>query len=443
MTATFHTRGNYAPVTDEVDAAGLAVSGHLPEGLRGRYLRNGPNPMNGDARSWFSGEGMVHEIRLGADGASYRNRWVHTPWHNDPERRKFADDGTPDLTLSLANTHVIGFAGRTLALEETALPYELDGQLATVGPWDMGGRLRTAMTAHPKECPTTGELHFSGYAPDAPFLTYHVAEPDGTLVHSAPITVPGPTMIHDMGLTEHHAVLLDLPVVMNRRTRRQPSFEWSDDYGARIGVVPRRGTDDDVTWFDVEPCYVFHVANCHERVGAGGGIEVVVDVARYPDLWRPGSQRFAPPSVMWRFVLDLASGRVSEQQLDDRTVEFPRIDERHTGMAARWTYLVGSLDRDANALVRYDLLGGTEPVEFDFGPGRVPGEPVVVPRSSAAQEDDAWLVAYVYDAAPDASDLVVLAADDLTSGPVATVHLTRRVPYGFHGTWLPDKENLR
>ena len=141
---------------------------------------------------------------------------------------------------------------------------------------------------------------------------------------------------------------------------------------------------------------------------------------------------------MWRFTLELTTGRVRESALDDRTVEFPRIDERLTGSPARWTYAVSTLNRDANAIVRYDLLGGSEPVEHDLGPGRVPGEPVFVPRAVDAAEDDGWLVAFAYDAARDTSDVVVYAADDLPAGPVATVHLPRRIPYGFHGTWIGE-----
>jgi len=437
MTGSFHSRGNYAPVADEIDAARLPVTGAVPPSLRGRYLRNGPNPVSGDARHWFSGDGMVHEVRFSHDGVHYRNRLVRTPWTVDPTLPKLADDGSPDLTRSLANTNVLQFAGSTFALEENSLPYRLGDALETLGPWDMGGRLSTAMSAHPKLCPATGELHFIGYAATAPYLWYHVADATGVLRHSVPVTVPGPTMIHDMGLTKSHVVLLDLPVVMTHMTRRQPSFAWSDDYGARLGVLPRGGTDEDVRWFEIEPCYVFHVANCFERDGTNGP-EIVVDAVRFPELWRESSQRFAPPSVMWRFTLDLATGRAIEGALDSRTVEFPRIDERLTGSPARWAYAVASLDRDANAIVRYDLLGGTDPVEHDLGPGRVPGEPVFVPSAPASTEDDGWLVALAYDTARDASDLLVYAAGDLPAGPVATVHLPRRVPYGFHGTWIPE-----
>ena len=41
------------------------------------------------------------------------------------------------------------------------------------------------------------------------------------------------------------------------------------------------------------------------------------------------------------------------------------------------------------------------------------------------------------DAGRDGSDLVILDATDFGGRPVATVALPQRVPFGFHGTWLP------
>lgn len=436
MTSGFHTRGNYAPVLDEVVLGPLDVIGRLPDDLCGRYVRNGPNPVSGDARFWFSGDGMLHGVDLrGGRAVAYRNRWVRTPWLTDATVPKCSDDGTPDLALSLANTNVIRFAGRTLALEENSLPYEVDADLATVGPFDFGGRLATAMTAHPKECPATGELHFIGYAAAEPYLTYHVAAADGRLVHTAPVRVPGPTMIHDVGLSRRHVVLLDLPVVMDRMTRRQPSFRWSDIYGARLGVMPRHGVDAEVVWLDIEPCYIFHLVNCWEQPDG----TLVVDAARLPDLWREPSARFAPPAVWWRYEIDIVGRTVRERQLDDRVVEFPRIDDRLLGEPARWAYLAGTASSNAGTVVRYDLLHGTEPITYDFGAGCVVGEPLVVPRVASTAEDDSWVLTFVYDAQRNASDLAVLAADDLGAGPVARVRLPRRVPFGFHGNWIEDR----
>ena len=74
--------GNYAPVADEVTVTELPVTGSLPEALCGRYLRNGPNPLAPPEPStyhWFTGDGMVHGIRI-RDGRAewYRNRWVRS-----------------------------------------------------------------------------------------------------------------------------------------------------------------------------------------------------------------------------------------------------------------------------------------------------------------------------------------------------------------------------
>ena len=61
------------------------------------------------------------------------------------------------------NVNVIGHGGRILALPEVGLPWELDGDLNTVGQYDFGGALASNMTAHPKIDPVTGELVFFGY----------------------------------------------------------------------------------------------------------------------------------------------------------------------------------------------------------------------------------------------------------------------------------------
>jgi carotenoid cleavage dioxygenase len=61
-------------------------------------------------------------------------------------------------------------------------------------------------------------------------------------------------------------------------------------------------------------------------------------------------------------------------------------------------------------------------------------EPVFVPRG--ADEGDGWLLAVVWRGEARRSDLIVLETSDVTSGPVATVQLAHRVPFGFHGNWM-------
>jgi carotenoid cleavage dioxygenase len=432
----FYLKGNFAPVADEVTAFDLEVDGAIPPQLRGLYLRNGPNPTKGDPGHWFFGDGMVHGVRLqGGKAKWYRNRWVQT--RVLLENKKFIDEnGNVDLTVGQANTNVIGHAGRIFALVESSLPTELTRELGTIGTCDFGGRLKSAMTAHPKWCPRTGELHFFGYAFFYPFLTYHRLDAAGNLVQSEVIEVKGPSMMHDFAITERHVIFMDLPVVFNLEKAMSGGmpYEWSDDYGARLGVMPRGGSNADVRWYEVEPCYVFHPFNAFERDG-----KIVIDVARYADLWREGSDTFAAAHAH-RWTIDAATGGVSEMPLDDRAVEFPRVDDRRGGLSHRYGYAVANfagVSEQSQQLVKYDFERGTAEAHA-FPAGHAPGEGVFVPAAANAGEDEGYVIAYVYDETRDGSDMVILDAAEFAKKPVATIHLPQRVPFGFHGNWVAD-----
>jgi carotenoid cleavage dioxygenase-like enzyme len=74
----------------------------------------------------------------------------------------------------------------------------------------------------------------------------------------------------------------------------------------------------------------------------------------------------------------------------------------------------------------------------DFGPGRATLEPVFVPRAGATEEDDGYVISYVFNAERGASDVVILSAQDFAGAPLAVVELPVRVPFGFHGAWISD-----
>ena len=440
--------GNFAPVRDEVTARDLPVTGAIPPALRGRYLRNGPNPIvdpDPAMYHWFTGDGMLHAVEL-ADGhaVSYRNRWVRTDGAvaalGEPAIAGQPDDVFPGGS-SAANTHVVSHAGRVLALVEVCLPTEVRPDLSTVGRYDFDGRLRSSMTAHPKIDPVTGEMLFFGYdVMGPPWLRYHVVDRTGALVLSEDIDIRGPAMVHDFAITEHHVVFFDLPVVFDLKlvgTRPFP-FAWRPDYGARVGVMPRGGGNAEVRWFDVDLCYVYHPLNAYDD-----GNTIVLDVVRHQtmfadDLYGPADHL----PTLDRWTIDLGAGKVLEERLDDRPQELPRVDERVVGRKHRYGYAPGFGVEDhgvafGRGLLKHDLAQGTTDVHT-FGPGESAGEAVFVPESPEAGEDEGWILSLVYDAARDASDLVILDATDFTGAEVARVHLPQRVPYGFHGWWLAD-----
>ena len=433
--------GNYAPVANEVTATELAVTGSLPEVLSGRYLRNGPNPLSAPEPStyhWFIGDGMVHGIRL-RDGRAewYRNRWVRSAEIaqalGEPVR-----PGPVHADMDFAsNTNVIGHAGRTFAIVEAgARPYELTYELDTVGPTDFGGTLPGAYTAHPKRDPATGELHaVSYYWGWGNLVQYTVVDTAGAVRKVVDIEVGGPVSVHDMSLTERFAVIYDLPVVFDLDAAMSGAgfpYRWDPDYRARVGLLDRDGGADDVRWFEVEPCYVFHPMNAYDD-----GDRVVLDVVRHGKMF--DTHRNGPdegPPTLERWTVDITGDKVVEERLDDRGQEFPRVDERVVGRRHRYGY-AGAFLEDHTALIKHDLDRRTSEVRLLASSGGA-SEAVFVPSSREAAEDDGWVLSVVYDPDRDTSDLLVLNAGDFTGDPQAIVHLPQRVPFGFHGNWVAD-----
>jgi carotenoid cleavage dioxygenase len=159
----------------------------------------------------------------------------------------------------------------------------------------------------------------------------------------------------------------------------------------------------------------------------------VLEVVRYPEIWRDSS-KFNTDAALWRWKLNLDTGVVEESQLDDRGVEYPRVDDRLAGAAARYSVAVSS-----DALVRYDLQRGTASEQRFGGVGRgSPSEAVFAPAVGESDELAGWYLTYVYDAETDGTDLVVIDASDFEGEPVARVRLPQRVPHGFHGNWISD-----
>jgi carotenoid cleavage dioxygenase len=441
--------GNFAPVQHELTEANLTVIGSLPPELNGRFLRNGPNPVQAPEPStyhWFTGDGMVHGIRLAEGKAEwYRNRWVRSA----EVCRVLGEEPRPGPVHEgmdfAANTNVIGHAGRFFAIVEAGgRPYELTDELETIGPCDFDGTLAGGYTAHPKRDPKSGELvavsYYWGWGND---VEVTVLDAQAQVRSSRRVTMGGPTSLHDTAITDKWIVLLDLPVLFDLEAAGQGStfpYRWVDDYQARVGLLPREGDSTDVVWHDVDPCYVFHTMNAYDAEGGDG---IVLDVARHDSMFR--TVLIGPsegPPTLERWYVDGFGGPVKEERLDDRGQEFPRVDERLLGQPYRIGYAVTVKATDdivgtESGLIRHDLLAQTSEVR-QFRSGATIGESVFVPRSATAQEGDGWVLTLVYQAGTDTSDLYVLNAQDICGEPQAIVHLPQRVPAGFHGNWIPD-----
>ena len=488
-----YLEGFLAPVSAEVTATDLEVTGHIPEHLDGRYLRNGPNPaeeVDPATYHWFTGDGMVHGVAL-RDGKAgwYRNRWVRSPSVCVTLGEPIPGRLNPKAgMLSLgANTNVLTHAGKTLALVEGGVAnYELTDELGTVGPCDFDGTLPGGYTAHPHRDPATGELHAVSYSfARGRTVQYSVIDTAGRARRTVDIDVSGSPMMHDFSLTDKYVVIYDLPVtfdpvrvlpasvprwlhlparlvmqsligrvrmpspitsVINRDQRHAVGlpYAWNPSYPARIGVMPREGDNNDVRWFDIEPCYVYHPLNAYSEMRDGAEV-LVLDVVRYSRMFdrdRRGPGDTQPTLDRW--TINLTTGAVSTECRDDRSQEFPRINETLLGARHRFGYAVGIeggfLAAGASdlktPLYKHDYATGSSTVAAS-DPDLLIGEMSFVPNPGApnAVEDDGILIGYGYHRGRDEGQLILMDAQTLES--VATVHLPQRVPMGFHGNWAP------
>jgi len=448
--------GQYEPVRNELDAQDLQVTGSIPAALSGNYFRNGANPQFDPITRYhvFDGDGMVHSVRLEGGRASYHNRFVESKGLLIERRMGEALFGglsefrmPPEELLdeagmmkNTANTNIVWHGNKLLALMEAGKPIEMSKDLETIGEWDYEGALIGPMTAHPKEDPETGELLFFGYSPFPPYLRFHQADASGALIRSVDISLPSPVMMHDFAVSRRHVVFFDLPAVfdLDAMMNGGSAIEWLPDNGARIGVLDRQALDLGVRWIEIDPFYVFHFLNAYDD-----GDSVVVDGCRSDRLnisFGDDTVGEAVHASLHRWRINPSAGTISEEILDERAADFPRINNCFAGLKARYGYLAHTKSWDEDQVVfdgvtRHDLQDGTS-VTHIYGENLVCGEAVFAPAPERSEEDAGWLLNIVSDQNSTESALVILDAQEMTQ--VACVHLPRRVPFGFHGNWVAD-----
>ena len=437
--------GIHTPMAEEVTLEDLPVTGTIPAALDGRYLRIGPNPVEPDPAGyhWFTGDGMVHGLAI-RDGKAlwYRNRWIRS---NEVGKAlgTAPAPGPRHGGFDTVNTNVIGIAGRTFALVEAgSYPVELSDTLdeQTYNPFD--DTLLGSFTAHPHRDPLTGEQHAIAYeATDSGTVRHVVLSSEGRVLREEPITVKNGPSIHDSAFTARYVVVLDLPVTFSMKALiagHSFPYRWDRDHQARIGLLPRGGKGSDTIWINVDPCYIFHVANAYDLPDG----RVVMDAVVYDTMF---AESMLGPDVaargFERWTIDPVAGTVDIRSIDDTPQEFPRPDERRFGQPYRYAWTIGlPVHSDAfvgaSYLLKHDLETGTREVH-DFGEGRDPGEFVFVPAHADAAEGEGWMIGLVIDVRDDTTDLVILDAQNFTAEPVASIRIPHRVPPGFHGNWLP------
>ncbi|KAK4486839.1 hypothetical protein RD792_006572 [Penstemon davidsonii] len=379
----------------------------------------------------------------------------------------------------LSNTNVFEHCGKLYSVAENHIPQEIDIlTLETKRNWDINGAWDRPFTSHPKKVHGTGELVIMGIYPQKPYFELGVVSADGKkLLHKVDLKLNRCCLCHEIGITERYNVIMDFPLTLdiNRLITGGPLIKYNKEGYARIGIMPRYGDADSVKWFDVEPCCTFHIINCYEQ-----GDEVVVLACRARDSIIPGpdfglnkfewfSKRFKHIggsldekseenslfSRVYEWRINLKSGDVKERNLTgtEHSMDFPMINEKYTGKENNFGY-TQVVDLQASSISGMAKFGGLAKHYFKETKNELSEESIeteyhmfpentfctgaaFVAKCGGSEEDDGWVVTYVHNEDSNESQVHIVDAKNFSNEPVAKITLPTRVPYGFHGAFVP------
>ncbi len=467
----------YRSLVEEYDYLIDEVDGQIPPDLNGTLFRNGPGLLDVHGQPYhhpFDGDGMVSAIAFQNGRAHFRNRFVRTEgFVAEQQAQKILYRGVfgtqkPGGLLAnafdlrrknIANTNVLYWGGKLLAMWEAAAPHRLDpGTLETLGLDDLDGGLKPgeAFAAHPWIDPASEQdsgapclVNFSITPGLSTKITVYELSAEGTIQRRYSHAVPGFAFIHDFAITPHYSVFFQNPVTFNPlpfligQKGAGECITFRPEQPTQAVIIDRQG-DHAMQVIPVQSGFVFHHANAFED-----GDELVVDSISYADLpaleaeqdFRAVNFDALSPGQLWRFRLNRVTGTAAKELLESRCVEFPSVHPDRVGQAYRYAYMGAAHDGQGNAplqgVLKVDLETGSRHL-WSAAPTGYAGEPTFVPRPGAAAEDEGWLLTLVFNAARDRSELVILDAQNLEQGAIATLRLKHHIPYGLHGSFTPE-----
>ncbi|MGJ3246812.1 MAG: carotenoid oxygenase family protein [Elainellaceae cyanobacterium] len=470
-------QSGYRSLRDEFDYWIDDIEGQIPSDLYGTLFRNGPGSLDINNQQFqhpFDGDGMICAIAFKDGRAHFRNRYVRTEGLIAEQQagqilyRGVFGTQKPggwlanafDFRLkNIANTQVIYWGGRLLALWEAAEPYRLDPHtLETVGIDDLGGVLPpgSAFAAHPWIDPPREEngwesrmVNFSIKPGLSTTITIYELNADGTVIDQHAHSVPGFAFIHDFAITPNYCIFFQSPIVFNPvpyafgfRSAAQ-CLQVQANQPTQVIVIPRHSAEP-VQMIPTQAGFVFHHANAFEA-----NSNIVVDSVCYDELpavdanqdYRQVNFDELAPGQLWRFEIDWRTQTILRQQIISRCCEFPAIHPDRTGCVYRYVFLGAAHAPTGNAplqaILKLDYDENAQQLWSEAPHGYV-SEPVFVPRPNATGEDDGWVFSLVYNATRQKSELIILDGHDIEKGPVARLRLKHHVPYGLHGSFTPE-----
>ncbi len=212
--------------------------------------------------------------------------------------------------------------------------------------------------------------------------------------------------------------------------------------------MPRSGGNADVRWFDTDPCYVFHPMNAYED-----GDAIVLDVARYEQLLLHGAaRRRAIPAGATRTSRGCTAGGSTSPgaasrstPLDDGDGEFPRVDERRVGRKHRFGYMAADRARGQRLAACRCSPRSASTTSSAARSRRAPsargnGVGRAALRAAPRERGGGRRLRPRASSTTRRATRATSSSSTRATSPASRsrdVRLPHRVPYGFHGNWVP------
>lgn len=446
-------RGDMKSIAREHGFLPMRVDGRIPSGLEGTLVRTGPGlyeRFGARVGHSFEADGALSGVRIRdghAEGSIRLCRSEGMLAEDLAGRSLFGPRANPIRRIAnslsrraknTGNTSVLSWQDRLFALVESNKPLEISpDDLSTRGETDLGV-ITGAFSAHPHRVVSRRATYNFGldYGPTTSLVLYELPwEGRARRLFSLPLSTA--VMLHDFAVSARYAVFFVSPVTINipRAVFAMTAFgdiiRWQPKRGTEVIVIPLDQPERASRW-TMPPFFQWHFAGLEER-----GRELVVRYARYDDFAtfdELAGKGVTKPGILHEAVIDPIARKMQSHAIWDRASEFPVLDPRFEGGAARELFLTSELDGRA-ALARFDLSTGKARM-FPLGERQRGSEVVFVPRDANAPEGDGWGLSLVYDESVDASHLAIFDTARWEDGPVARCHFETHVPMTFHGTWF-------
>ncbi|CAM9565479.1 unnamed protein product [Chrysoparadoxa australica] len=426
----------------------------------------------------FEADSLMNAVSFIDGRAYYRSRFVQTEGYQEEQAagkrlyRGFSNlpGGWLKNVFNVkfknpANTNAVYHGNKLLALWEAGLPHALDPlTLETIALDDLGiltrqeGPNKEPFSAHPILDPESKCLVNFG----STGLKTRVMEFDDKLelVRDKMFDFSRWSMTHDFGVTQRYytfyqgAFGFNIPAWVLGREMAQ-ALHYDKAIGSQFLLVPRDGDGPEVTIPCPDPGFSFHIANSYDCAETGDvvvdlveceGMAIGVDLGkdsqgRPKPLWEMDYGRDAANSALVRYRLNTTTGECSKVPLLENYCDFVTINSNYTTKKHRFIYAsIGSDTTKASplqGLVKVDAETGESSLWFPE-PHQFLSEPAWADKAGSGndqEEDDGYLMTFLFDGKDMRSEVVLFDAKDITKGPICRMGLRNFVPHGLHGTF--------